>query len=365
MTVPQNARAQYDGRGGETDAGQALTDAWTAIDWADYQRDVLVNRRRIHYVDIGSGPPVLLVHGLGGCWQWWLKNLPGLATHARVIAVDLAGFGDSERAIADDAYAGQVDMLAGLLDVLGIECAIVVGHSMGGLVAVKMAAEYPDRVRGLALVSAGGAPLGSVHLTLLTTAFRLFAAVFSIPGLPAAIARHRRLRRGFLSAGFSDPASVPPQMAVEILPRMRAPGFMPAVKGAARGLSGTNPADVRCPCQLVWGAKDPVLPLSVAFDLVATLPDARLCIFDDVAHCAMIEAPERFNRVLIDFVKDPCEGRAESGDGVSGAAATPGRRWWWIPERIRSVFRRGERSVCRRREHRRFRGDLRLVRRPE
>ena len=298
----------------------ACADTWTGIDWSDYEHDVLINNRRIHYVDIGSGPAILLVHGLGGSWQWWLKNLPDLATHARVIAVDLAGFGDSELTTSDDPYAGQITMLTGLLDVLGIQDTIVVGHSMGGLVAVKLAAEYPDRVRGLLLVSAGGAPLNPFHLAVMTSAFRMFSAVFAIPDLADKVARHRVLRKGFLSAGFTDPASVSPEMAIEIIPRMRTPRFLPAVKAAAVGLSGINLADVRCPCQLVWGANDLALPLPAAYDLAEALPDARLSIFDDVAHCAMIEAPERFNEVLINFVADPINGRTEDHDGAPRAS---------------------------------------------
>lgn len=322
MTSPQNSMARRDSpaKAATAELGRGNHDIAERVDWADYERDVLINSRRIHYVDIGTGPPVLLVHGLGGSWQWWMLNLRSLAADTRVIAIDLAGFGDSEPAIGNDAYQAHIDTLTGLLDVLGIERATVVGHSMGGLIAIKMAAEHPDRVCGLVLVSAGGAQLGGMHLALLTTAFRIFNAVFAIPRLPAAIARNRLLRDGFLSAGFNNPASVPPLLAAEIIPRMRAPGFMPAVKSAARGISGTNPADVRCPTQLVWGTKDFALPLSVAFNLIEVLPDARLCIFDEVAHCAMIEAPERFNKVLSAFVKDPSAGRTGYRDDESGAA---------------------------------------------
>ena len=69
---------------------------WQSIKWSRHTRDIMVDGRRVHYVDVGAGPAVVLIHGQGGCWQWWLRTIPTLAAQTRVIAVDLAGFGESD-----------------------------------------------------------------------------------------------------------------------------------------------------------------------------------------------------------------------------------------------------------------------------
>src|ERR1700745_1380408 len=75
---------------------------WQSIDWSAHTRDAIIRGRRIRYAEIGSGPAVVLIHGQGGSWQWWLRVMPPLAAHGRMIAVDLAGFGASEPIAEDD-----------------------------------------------------------------------------------------------------------------------------------------------------------------------------------------------------------------------------------------------------------------------
>src|SRR5437870_4509006 len=97
---------------------------WTAVDWDQYVRDEIVNRRRIRYVDMGEGdgPPLLLVHGTGGSWQSWLLNLGDLSRDRRVIAVDLPGFGASEALgpSSSSEISSFADAVVTLLDRLGI-----------------------------------------------------------------------------------------------------------------------------------------------------------------------------------------------------------------------------------------------------
>jgi pimeloyl-ACP methyl ester carboxylesterase len=75
---------------------------WQSINWSGHTHDAIIRGRRIRYAEMGSGPAVILIHGQGGSWQWWLRVIPEVARHGRIIAVDLAGFGDSEPIAADD-----------------------------------------------------------------------------------------------------------------------------------------------------------------------------------------------------------------------------------------------------------------------
>lgn len=108
----------------------------------------------VHYVEEGQGPPTVLVHGLGGFAESWRHNIPELARHGRVIALDLPGFGRSAKPRRAYTTAFLVQAMEGFLRALGVERVRLVGHSLGGAVAARYALEHPARVERLALVAA-------------------------------------------------------------------------------------------------------------------------------------------------------------------------------------------------------------------
>lgn len=278
--------------------------AWTAIDWSRHMHDARVNGRRLRYVDFGTGRPTVLVHGLGGSWQTWLENLPALGTHNRLIAVDLPGFGASARLRHPAAMDDHVKVLVELLDQLGLEDVAVVGHSMGGLISMRLAIAHPHRVTALVLVSSGGIRLRPAQLALLKRGFGLFNALFGLPYIPRAAARRPRLRRLVLRAFMTDPSTLSPELAAEVIPAMHAPGFKTAITEASRVALSTNPADVSCPTLVIWGERDRILPVAAARELIETMPDARLTVLDDVGHCPMFERPGAFNSLVAKFIAD-------------------------------------------------------------
>src|SRR5262249_4219640 len=207
---------------------------WQSIDWSTHTRDATIRGRRIRYAEIGGGPAVVLIHGQGGSWQWWLRVMPKVARHVRMIAVDLPGFGQSEPIAAeDDVFGEHVATIAGLLDHLGLARATVVGHSMGGLVALQLACDHPERVAGLLLTNAGGANVSPGRLRWILALLRLFNAIVSIPWVPRVVARTRWLRSVLLAAGVNDRRTFSERLAAEILPCMAAPGFMQSLEAAA------------------------------------------------------------------------------------------------------------------------------------
>lgn len=295
----------------------------------------MVRGRRVRYADIGNGPGIVLIHGQGGCWQWWLRVMPQLATHSRIIAVDLAGFGDSEPIASDDDVMHEhIATVIGLLDHVGLAKAIIVGHSMGGLVSLQLASEHPGRVTGLLLADAGGANVSPVRLQYILAVLRLFNAIFSIPWIPRVVARTRWLRAVIFSAGVHNWRAFSRPLATEILPRMAAPGFMQSLEAAAIAVNQVRPQDVTCPSLVVWGIRDRILPVSTAESLVAQIPDARLVLLDAVGHCPMVEASDQFSQLLEDFAQDPINGRPPSQEPAMPSAARQRRRWWHRRQKV-------------------------------
>jgi pimeloyl-ACP methyl ester carboxylesterase len=276
---------------------------WRTSDFSPSLHDAVVDGRRLRYVDVGEGPALLLVHGLGGCWQWWLENIPALASTSRVIAVDLPGFGESEALPAPGAMETHVGALVALLDQLGLSRVTLVGHSMGGLIAMMFAAAHPERLDGLVPVCAGGVDLGPRRLAAIVRGFLLFQAWFSHPGVTRAFARRPRLRRLMFMGVTGDPSTLSPQLGQVLVERLASgPGFVDAVRSAGATEGGVAAEAIATPSLLVWGSRDPILPVRDARALAERMPDARLEVLEGVGHCPMFERPERFNELLAAFV---------------------------------------------------------------
>src|SRR4051794_23725306 len=129
---------------------------WLDIDWSEHLHSATVHGARVNYAEMGEGPAVVLVHGLSGCWQNWLENIPHLARRHRVIALDLAGFGESELPQEEISIPGYGRFVDAFLGEIGIERAALVGNSMGGFISAETAISHPSRVEKLVLVSAAG-----------------------------------------------------------------------------------------------------------------------------------------------------------------------------------------------------------------
>lgn len=284
--------------GGHDDDPDAV---WRSYDWSAVTHDAVIAGRAVRYVDVGSGPAVMLIHGQGGCWQWWLRVIPELARTSRVIAVDLAGCGASHVAVGDAFYA-QITVVTGLLDQLGESRAFVVGHSMGGLVALTVAADHPDRVSGLVLVNGGAVPVAPGRLGLILAGMRLAHAVLSQPLICRWIAGTGWAYRRFFASAVVDPASVSPALAAILVPAMGAPGFVSTMRAAVRARDAVHPATIGCPTLVVWGARDRILTVGMARSLVAQIRNAELVLFDDAGHCPMIEVPAQFAGELRRFI---------------------------------------------------------------
>ena len=291
----------------------ARASAWLDIDWRTHQRREKIDGRWLNLIDIGSGPPLLFVHGLGGCWQNWLENIPFFAGDYRVIAVDLPGFGDSplptEEEISIPGFARTIDLV---MDALDVSAAAFVGHSMGGFTSVELAISFPQRVERLVLVSpAGLSTYNDPHALLLLAQARRFKGIFNgYHALVAAhaelLARRPRLRRLEPTTNIvtRHPDRLPAPFAAEFVRGLAAPGFIDGIEANLNYDYRDRLGEIACPTLIVWGKRDKVVSAKDANLYEQLIPNARKVLFEDTGHMAMIERPAAFNALLEEFLSE-------------------------------------------------------------
>lgn len=281
-----------------------------SIDWSEHQRWVWVDGAPANVVEIGSGPPLVFVHGLSGSWRNWLCQLPAFAETHRCIAMDLPGFGDSPMpASGEITIKGYGAWLCALLDALDIEGCALVGNSMGGFIGLETAIAYPDRVERLVLVSAAGLSIENLRneplLRVLERTERIarFALAHTL-GISARIARRPRGRIPLLGYVFAHPERLHPALALEQLAGTGKPGFVPALDALTSYPIRDRLGDISAPTLIVWGPEDKLVPVKDAHEFDELIPDSRLLVYEDVGHVAMLEEPVRFNEDLAAFLAE-------------------------------------------------------------
>jgi pimeloyl-ACP methyl ester carboxylesterase len=300
--------------GPDHDYGRPGRSEWLDVGWSRYQHRIRIDGREVNYVDMGTGPALVFVHGLGASWQSWLENIPEFARDHRVVAMDLPGFGYSEMPEADISIERYARWCFSLLDALGIDAFSVVGNSMGGFIAAEMAIREPARVQRLVVVSAAvfwqdyrrAQPL--VGLARLSEAYVARALTRSTD----AVATRSRLRSWALAtAGFRYPHLIAPELAHELVrSARRTDGFLPALEALADFPLEEELPKIGCPTLIVWGAHDTLVPVKDAKRMQELIPGARREVFERTGHVAMLERPERFNRLLRGFLDEDRTQRA-------------------------------------------------------
>jgi len=275
---------------------------WQDRDWSPYIHDADVAGRRVRYVDMGEGAPLVLLHGTGGAWQSWLLNLEGLAERLRVIAIDLPGFGQSDPLPPAPDMSAYAASIAALLDQLGLDRVSILGHSLGGVAAMRFAFEHPQRTASMILLDGGGVEMKAPRLRMVVGSLFVINYLMARPAVVRALVRRPRLRRAAMAGFVRDPAIATAALAHEMMSIFASPGLINALMSSARDDVGEHAERVTAPTLLLWGDEDPVVPISVAHKLAARLPQARLTTFPGVGHCPMLEQPARFNELVADWI---------------------------------------------------------------
>jgi pimeloyl-ACP methyl ester carboxylesterase len=277
---------------------------WPRIEWRQHLRQVSLPGAEVDYVEIGEGEPILFLHGISGCWQNWLENLPHFGRGRRAIAVDLPGFGASPMPSWDIDIPAYGRLVHDFCEKLGVEGATVVGNSMGGFVAVEAVTTNPGRFSRLVLVSAAGI-LNTwnpeARATATAYAWKRFGPLVADRG--EWIVSHPRSRQAVLGPFMRYPNRLRADLLWEQMNGgMRCPGFGDALRALIRHDVRERLGAIQMPTMVVWGQSDRVIPMAAALSYHRRIPHSRLEIFERTGHVPQLERPARFNALLDDFL---------------------------------------------------------------
>ncbi len=288
-------------------------DSGTVAPEREALRQVVLHGHRVFFRSAGSGPVVVLVHGITSTSATWAKVLPYLAERYTVIAPDLLGHGESAKPRGDYSLGAYASGIRDLLIALGHERATFVGHSLGGGVAMQLAYQFPEHCERLVLVSSGG--LGREISALLRAA--------SLPGselLLPLLVDERIL--GFGRGAGRVLGRIGLRVHTDLGEVLRGHASLSNREARAAFLNtlrtivdfGGQRVDASdrlylaqaIPFLIVWGERDPIIPVEHALTAHRLVPGSRLELFPDAGHFPHLDDPLRFVRVLIDFI-DSCD----------------------------------------------------------
>ncbi|MGD9603422.1 MAG: acetoin dehydrogenase dihydrolipoyllysine-residue acetyltransferase subunit [Gammaproteobacteria bacterium] len=258
-------------------------EAGPAFQWAD------VNGLRLRYSKLGdSGPAVLLIHGFGGDLGNWLFTQEPLAAHAQVYALDLPGHGQSSKAVTDGSIAALAGTVTGFMQAVGIDRAHLVGHSLGGAIALSIAARTPEKVASVSLLAPAG--IGPTINGGYLTGF--------IAG------ESRRDMKPILQQLVANPDLITRQLIDDILKFKRTDGVPEALRAIVAGfVDGDRQtvtlrdalAKLAMPVQVLWGRQDRIIPVDQSAGLPANV---KVEVLDGIGHLLQMEAATQVNACL-------------------------------------------------------------------
>lgn len=236
------------------------------------KKSLQIETATIYYEVGGAGKPLVLIHGLSGSTRWWSQNAAFFARHFQVYMVDLLGFGQGRGqrfALQDSA-----GLLLIWMDKLAIEKASLIGHSMGGYIAIDLAANDPERVDRIVVVDGLVYPLGKAHLQNL---WRLLQAL-------------RYASSNFLPVLFMDAF------------RAGLLTLFSAIREVFDADISTSLDGIKAPALIVWGEYDMVLPVEIGWRLHEQLTGSELVVIEGAGHNPMWDRPEQFNKIVFNFL---------------------------------------------------------------
>ena len=275
------------------------------------EKYIAVKGINIRYIMSGSGASTLLLHGFGEFLDVWWFNIGPLSEHCQVYAADLPGHGLSDKPATDYSLDFANECATEFMKALGIERANLIGHSMGGIIGLSMAINFPDRVDKLILVGSGGLSRETPLLYRLCT-LPLLGDILTKPTIKAG------LRYGIKRA-FYNPDLVAEEMIDKNYEFMKMRGAKQAMLSIIRSntdITGPHPEVVmtdklhlvKSPTLIIHGAQDEVVPVEYAQNACNLIPNARLEVIEKCGHSPHIEKAQEFNEAVIAFL--------ESNEGV-------------------------------------------------
>jgi len=290
-------------------------------------RTIQLHGHEIAYRIAGDGPVVLLIHGMAGSASTWKRVMPQLAERFTVIAPDLPGHGRSDKPRGDYSLGASASFLRDLLAALGHSGATVVGQSLGGGIAMQFSYQYPERCERLVLVGSGG--LGEDVMPILRAlALPGVDLVMPVAFLPAfrdaGDAMGRFIRRLGLQTSpqvdeiwWSYSSLVDGETRAAFMHTLRA-----VIDRRGQRVSAHDKLHMAAmmPTLIMWGDHDPIIPVAHAHDAHRLIPGSRLEIFEGAGHFPHVEQPERFTKLLVEFIDSTEPARIGSDDAIGELA---------------------------------------------
>lgn len=289
--------------------GAPMNEATTTIGHATSRSKIVLHGRPYTFRSAGSGPLIVLLHGIAGSSSTWEQLIPRLSESHRVIAPDLLGHGESAKPPGDYSLGAYANLIRDLLEALGEERATIVGHSLGGGVAMQFAYQYPERCERIVLVSSGG--LGR-ELHPLLRAAALPGAKLVLPWLSAAASRAIGASvkvAGVLGLRSSADLAQTWRSFVALGQPDARRAFLTTVRGiidvGGQRVSAVDKLYLTSdlPTLIVWGERDPLIPVTHAYRTHERMSHSRLEVFPGAGHYPYLDDPERFASVLLDFMR--------------------------------------------------------------
>lgn len=263
---------------------------------------VRVGGQLVHAEQAGEGEPVVLLHGFGASTYSWREVIPALARGHRVVAIDLNGFGYTQRPGSRESYTreGQAKLVLDTLDALGIARAHFVGHSYGGGITLYLASRHPERFRSMVLVDSS-APTYANDRRSRAAALRPLDALY----VRAVALRPGAIRKALLRS-FWDDSKVTPELVRAYSDRLAVEGVGDAFYGLTAPVPPGEPVElerIAVPTLVVWGAHDELISPEAGRRAAARLPHSEFVLLDDCGHLPMEEQPEALLRAVLPFLE--------------------------------------------------------------
>ncbi|MGI8862836.1 MAG: alpha/beta fold hydrolase [Solirubrobacteraceae bacterium] len=282
--------------------------------------EVSLHGHRVMFTIAGQGPPVVLIHGIAGRAAQWEQIVELLAETNTVLAPDLMGHGESAKPRGDYSLGAHASGIRDLLVGLGIERASIVGHSLGGGIAMQFAYQFPERCERLVLVSSGGlggdvSPLlraatlpGSEIVLPLLAHPRVLEIASLVPRALGRIGLSTRADLTEMARGYQSLSDAEARSA-----------FIHTLRGVIDPTGQRINASDRLylaskmPSLIIWGRRDRIIPVAHAQPTHEGMPGSRLELFDHSGHFPQLDDPLRFARTLQDFFADTEAAQLDTG----------------------------------------------------
>lgn len=266
-------------------------------------RFLKIGDQLVHIEQAGQGEPVVLLHGFGASTYSWRHVMPALAAAFRVIAIDLNGFGYTERPRTFESYTreGQAGLVLRVMDALGIRSAHLMGHSYGGGLSLFLASRHPERVRSLVLVDSSAPTYANDRRSRAASVKPLLGFY-----LRSFVLRPETVRKALLRS-FHDDSLVTPELVREYFERIRVEGVVDAYYGlTAPAHTASEPVElekIRTPTLVVWGAEDTLISAAAGRRAAARMPDSEFVLMEGVGHMPLEEKPDELVRIVLPFLE--------------------------------------------------------------